>query len=341
MDLDLGGLLRLVRRWWWLLLAAPVVAAIAAYTLSSRQPAVYFASATIRIDPTKGAPTSDSDVLSGAEDLAQTYRFLIKTSAVLRPVVDQLRLPLDLDELKDDIETSVIQDTGLLVVGVSTNDPQNAATVANAVANEFVDYIARQEGGSYRAELGFLLAETERQIAETSGQVRALERAGSPASVQGEMDRLRIVLARLEDSYRELLAAARERDLADAAVKDQVRVVDPATAPDAPYEPRVALMTLLAIVVGLAIGMAAVVLIEFRENAVQPATDISRQQARGPTRRRQAVPVNPTRHRSAAERLRPRRQTDAAAARRAPGLGRKNPIDAPSDPERPGVAQPS
>ncbi len=94
--------------------------------------------------------------LSVGSSLSQDYVELIKIRPVYEEVIHQLNLNMTPDELEKTISVSNITDTRILVISVTTEDPQLSADIANAVAEVSKEKISK------------LMETTEPNIAETA-----------------------------------------------------------------------------------------------------------------------------------------------------------------------------
>lgn len=276
-ELELRHLFMYARRWWWLLVLLPLLAAGTAYAVSSRQQPLYRATATLLIKPGQGQGTDNVTAIRTGQSLAATYQQLVVTEPVLEPVIERLSLPYTADQLADKVSSSTVRDTQLLRVSASDTNPELAAEIANAVAEQFSAFISEQElesSTSARQALQQLIDETQRQVEDTRQQIRDLEAAPqlSPED-QAQLDGLRIRLSQLETSLAGLLVQAQNLDLNAAALQNQVRVYVPATIPQSPYAPRTLFYTLLGAFLGGIIAVGAVGLLEYLDNTVKASLD--------------------------------------------------------------------
>ncbi|USQ76114.1 polysaccharide biosynthesis tyrosine autokinase [Ornithinimicrobium cryptoxanthini] len=143
---DLGDYLRLLtRRWPWvaLLLVVCVGGALAATALTNP---TYRATAQLFISTT--SQSNVSDLAQGSSFTFRqvtTYADLVTAPVVLDPVIETLELDDDPADLAARISTAVPDDTVLINVSVSGEDSQQAAEIANAVADQFTRTIDQLE----------------------------------------------------------------------------------------------------------------------------------------------------------------------------------------------------
>ena len=278
MNLDLRTLLRFARRWWWLLVLGPVIAGGAAWWTSSQQDAMYSATSTLLIsqsDPSQ----QDLSGLQAGERLGSTYQQLVNTDPVLQAVIDRLQLPLAIADLRGSISASVVTGTQLLRVSVNDSQPQRAAQIADAVAEEFARVIGErssQLSSGSREALQTQITTSQQQIADLNLQIDQLEGGADAesAAVQTQLGSLRVSLSQAQVVYGDLLSKQQDMDLAEASLQSRVTVWERARVPGVPYEPRTQLYTLLAVIAGLIVSVGSVFLLEYLDNTVKNEQDM-------------------------------------------------------------------
>lgn len=170
MELDLRQLTKIARRWWWLLLLAPLIAAASAFIVSNRQTPLYSATAVLRVNPPVNSELNQQS-FTVTTNLGETFRQLITYDPVLQRVVDTLKLPYGPAELRANVTTSVIRDTQLIKIAVSDPDPDQAALLANTIADQFIAYQAETTQSAIQTTLADITA----QITDVQTQLAAVE----------------------------------------------------------------------------------------------------------------------------------------------------------------------
>lgn len=138
---------KLARRWWWILILLPVLAGGVAYIVSSAMTPLYQAQSTLVIENQPSTAESFNDIRA-AERQAQTYSYLVTVRSVLEETIDRLGLSVSPEALDSKIEVSPIRDTQLMTVTVTDPSPEQAATIANTVAQVFIDQDVVSESGT-------------------------------------------------------------------------------------------------------------------------------------------------------------------------------------------------
>ncbi len=73
--------------------------------------------------------------------LVNTYQEIAKSRLVAEETINRLRMTLTPSELSKKIEVSLIKDTEVISIGVTDNNPERAAIIANEVAQVFMDQV--------------------------------------------------------------------------------------------------------------------------------------------------------------------------------------------------------
>lgn len=136
--MTLHRLLLILRRHWLVIAAGPVIGLGLAIAYTSTQPAVYSASAELFVSTTTEDKNGSDLVNSGlyASNLVSSYAGVATSPAVLDRVVTTLDLDMTAAELERHVTATVPLNTVLVRVDVAMDDPEVAADVANAIAQQ-------------------------------------------------------------------------------------------------------------------------------------------------------------------------------------------------------------
>lgn len=199
MEPDIRDLARVARRRGWIVMVAAILGGVTLLVAGLLQDERYAADARLLVLPAGGARDSYNALLT-SQSLSETYRQMIESEPMFARIQAEFALPETLLELDESVSTVVLPGSLLIEITVEDEDPERAATIATAFADEFVTYLG--------------------EIAQVDS-----EGGGLTAGIE---------------------------------------VSDPATVPDKPVSPRIPLLVVLGITVGVLTGIAIVVWLELR-----------------------------------------------------------------------------
>lgn len=185
----------IIRRWWWLFLLAALTAGVATYWFSSRQPVFYEARARLIVGPGVDSPNPDLNALRTGGQLMQTYAKLATTRPMLDTVIDKLGLPTTADILDNNVAIRTDQETQILTIVTTDDNPDRAVSIANAIAEELVGLSSSAAGtdaqlkSQIRTEaerVEDIVRDTEDRIAELEDELAALENGEGAADPLNE-----------------------------------------------------------------------------------------------------------------------------------------------------------
>ena len=145
--MDLRDLIRVLRRQLTVVIAATVIGLCAGAVTALMTPQRYEASVQqlVSVDAGETAtPIERTQASSYAKQVAESYRSILTSSLVLRPVIDDLGLALTPSQLAGKVSTSLAPQGVLITTNVSDANPGQAARIANAVGDSFGTVITEQ-----------------------------------------------------------------------------------------------------------------------------------------------------------------------------------------------------
>ncbi len=249
-----------IRRWAWLFLAAPLLYGLVAFGWSQRLTPVYQAQAMLQVSP--ASPSSaDISAIAASERLASTYAQIIVQPATLEATAARLRGNNDAAPWPFAVSAEPIRETQLIRLRVEGPSPAAAAQVADAVAQTFIEANRTRQVARFAASK----ANLEQQMATLEAQIKQEESGSANADV----------LARLRQSLSALTASYEAIRLAEAQAADNVTLVQPARAATQALRPRPLFNALAAAVVGLAMALAAALLLEALDDRLNTAERVN------------------------------------------------------------------
>lgn len=276
--MELRQYLTLIRRWWWLLLILTLLGASAAVAASFLTAPAYEASTSILINQAPGSLPSAEQVLSG-QRVAATYSELLHQRPVLEEVISTLSLAITPEELDKQIQVVQVRDTNILKLTIRDSDPQRAADIANKMVVVFVQQNLAYQQSRYAASIENLQAELnsiQGDIEATNTKITELQQriAAVPTTEDiAERDRMQVALTDYQGNYASLLKQFEDIRLAQAQNTDKLTVVESAIIGQ-----RVSLSaleySLLGGILGLMLGVSAILIIEYLNDAVRSPSEI-------------------------------------------------------------------
>jgi capsular polysaccharide biosynthesis protein len=126
--MELRRYFNMIKRWWWLLVVGTIIPMGISYYFVSRQPVLYQAKVTLMVGTTPQQPRPDPSL----------YPPLVKRRPITEAVIQRLNLERSPEELAEQITAWIIPQTTLLEIMVTDTNPQAAALIANALADELI-----------------------------------------------------------------------------------------------------------------------------------------------------------------------------------------------------------
>ena len=138
--------LQIIWRMKWLIIATILVFLGVSAGVTTLLPKIYQATATIRVVPPKQTTSDTYSQVQTSQLLARTYAELFKSPNGFRAAVDRGKLSINPGELAGVTTVSYVEDTDLIQVQVENTDPHKASSLANLLANTFIEEFP-PEGG--------------------------------------------------------------------------------------------------------------------------------------------------------------------------------------------------
>lgn len=265
-SLDLREVLQVIRVRKWVIIQATVVLTLVAIVLSIVQSPTYESEARVLISE-KGSSAAVFGTLlaefsSQPERGLETQVQLMQVRPLLENTIRRLGLGVTPDELATRVTIGAVGQTNIVSIKVTDGDPQKAADIANALAEEFVTWSRDYKRESLQAAVD----EVENRLAESKNEVLDL---GKRISNEGKSDDLAAELAIATGTYTTLAAKLEELKINAQLEVGSGRVVSPAVVNDDPVSPRILRNTALGLMVGLVFGLGLALLYEYLDNTIK------------------------------------------------------------------------
>ena len=237
-----------MRRRWRIPAVLAILGVVLGLGLSFLQAPVYRASASLLLEPGRVSP---SPVVMDPGEVATQAR-VVASAPVAERVIRTLGLAERPDQLLQTVTVEVLEDTRMVEITAERSDPQQAADVANAFADAYVDHqeaAARAAAVARRRALAAQLAVVDTRLQRARELLRSPAGGGQPRAVL--RDRRESLLA-VEADIRSQLAAS-TTDAVTATVGGQVLLR--AERPASPSAPRPVASAAYGGLVGLVLGV--------------------------------------------------------------------------------------
>lgn len=309
-ELDLSHYVDVILRRRWIVISGFTIVFISTllYTFTTRP--VFQASTMLVIEKERGGSAVSADgtmVESSNEDYYQTQYKLLKSESLIQQVYDKLDLAHSEDfrqphgtlKLGKALAIAPVLRSRLVYVKAESHDPSLAASIANTLAQTFVEqnlasqlFISKEvlqalqvktSDAATRSNYGALPAVVNNPlIQQLKAQDAKLQSDYADMSSRftakhPAMIALRSNIAALEsriDLETDKIVQSIKTQLSGQLKGNNVRVVDVAQVPERPFKPKKMLALLLGVTVGLVLGVALAFLVEMLDQSVRTQEDV-------------------------------------------------------------------
>jgi len=250
----------------WIVVTAVLAAVIGGVALSAAQTPIYESSAQMLVI----TRSTDTIFGNGTTSVGDPKRAVQTEIKVLESEVVSLRVKKDLalTGAPPDVKGSSDGLTDVVTISVRSGDPTTARTTADAYAQAYIE-VKREQAVDSLVSAG---AELQKKVTELQTQIDALDQQVSGASTADpEVVNQRRVLVDQQALFKQRL----DQLQVDAALATGgASVVRQAAQPIDPVEPRPVRTGLLALIVGLLVGLGAAFLVDYLDDSVRTTEDL-------------------------------------------------------------------
>jgi polysaccharide biosynthesis transport protein len=258
--------LAIVRAWLLLIVVSLLLSGAAAYVISSLQPKVYEAKATLIVGQSLSGVNPDYNQLLVSQRLSTTYATIATTRPILAKVIQTVGLKETPDELTPQLTATAAPDSALLTIAARDGDPERASAIANAVAEELIGAspAVRGQQEDVLDSIGQDLTAIRNDVRATQAQIDDLTSLRSRTSQQETtLQSLQDRVVSLRATYATLLSFSSNN------AANLLTVVQPAVPPDVPVAPRPLLSALLAAMVGFLVACGIAFVVEYLDDTIK------------------------------------------------------------------------
>lgn len=294
----------------WIILSSWVVVflSVTLYVFTTRP--VFEAASLLVIEKERGGATLTGDAMTvenSNDDYYQTQYKLLKSGTLLQQVYDKLGLdktedfaqPRGVRKLDGALTIVPVLRSRLVYVKAASHDAQLAVRISNALAQGFVEqnlgnqlFISkdvlqalqiRQDDAHARKMYAGLPAVVNNPLIQTLKaeyaklQAQSADLASRYTPQHPAIIAVQSHMAALEgqiQSETEKIVQSLKTELSGQLRGNNVRVVDPAALPEKPIKPRKLRMLALGLLLGLAFGVAAALLVETLDQTIRSQEDV-------------------------------------------------------------------
>lgn len=246
-ELNIHWFIALIRRWWRLMLLCTLATALAGFWFASTMKPAYEATATLMVAPVQDSRTDEYSTLVAGERLALTYIEMLEGQSVLKTVASRPGVEASPAQLAEMVEAEPVRGTQLVRLTVKSKDPQEAAGLANTIAETFTEYIQQLQAERYASSLADLQEQIEALTVDIDGtQVQIDSLNAEKIKDEAKLTNLERDLSEQRSDYRQLEGDYKNLLLTISQLTEVVSVVEPARAPNSALDiPNQAAATLL------------------------------------------------------------------------------------------------
>ncbi|MBY5163592.1 tyrosine-protein kinase domain-containing protein [Salsipaludibacter albus] len=286
--LELGHVLQVLRRRTWTVLAVTALVFVLGLAATRYTVPVYEATTEVVVEPFQQASDASLEEIVLGDTTVNTERRVLASRTVSDRVVDELELDRSADDLLDQVRVTVVPDTRVLQVRVSDPDPEMAAELADAFAANYLAHrrdeavasllAAQRTLGDRREAMAERLTEIEEELAELVSESNPLEDVGiEPApSADPAVAALAAERASLLAQMSDVANQSAQAEVGARLLKGGGQVLNAAQVPDTPASPRPVRNAILALLLGLMLGIGLAFLRDHLDDVIRDEDDARR-----------------------------------------------------------------
>ena len=144
--IDLRELLATIKKRFWIVILTTVIAVGISAVMTNRTKVQFYQAKTtmiVNVEKNENQAMLTSDQISAGQKLAVLYGEIIKSRAVLQPVIEKLNLEMTPQQLAGMISVSQVNETHIMNLSVTDTDPDRAKSIANTIPEVFTEEVKR------------------------------------------------------------------------------------------------------------------------------------------------------------------------------------------------------
>jgi capsular exopolysaccharide synthesis family protein len=269
----------ILRRWWVIILALIITGSIG-YSVTKKQQLVYEAKSTILVGQSFKATDISRQDMQISEQLAQTYAALARRQPVLQGTAEALDLNYSWQRLQGQVSADLVSGTQLVEITVKAKSPEEAKIIADEVAHQLIllspTALQNQEFSDTIEFVNERLTNLQNRINDGQTRLETLEAtdvttltAEEVIQLQEEIKSIERLIGDWESNYAQMLDFVNSKQSAN-----YLAVIETAQAKSKPVEPNMQLNMSVTAVIGLALGLVIVFILEHFDDTLKLTDDL-------------------------------------------------------------------
>lgn len=275
--LMLANILRAIRRWWWLIILATLIAASAAIRSASHTPRYYRSGTTVMVGRVIQQANPSVNAFTLLDRLTSFYANVATRQPVLDAAAKSVSPPTTAGAIAGRVQARAITGTQFIEITYADSDPQRAAEITNAIANELIKQSPTPDALQTVQQAKFAQDQlTDLQAKVTDGQaaIKKLEgeiaSSSSAAEIADARDKVKELQAQVDGwrtTFTNLLLLTQPSDT------NYLSIIEPAAIPSVPVGSSKILVIGMGSILGLALAFGGILIIEYLDDTLRRPTD--------------------------------------------------------------------
>jgi succinoglycan biosynthesis transport protein ExoP len=259
---ELRDYLNVIRARKWIIIQAAVIVTLTALVVSLLQPPTYQGQAKILVSQNTGLAIFGTQLGTQGDSGLQTQVQLMQLRPLAESAIRKLNLQTTPGAILARLSVSGVGQTNLITLTATDRDPKSAAAIANAMAEAYVQWSRETKRESIKAAAD----EVQARLDDARMEILAL---GKKIADSGKTDELTAELGIATGTYTTLAGKLEELRINEQLEVGSGRVVSSAVVEPVPIAPNPVRNTVLALAVGVTLGLGMAFLLEYLDNTIK------------------------------------------------------------------------
>ncbi|MDR3687700.1 MAG: polysaccharide biosynthesis tyrosine autokinase [Coriobacteriia bacterium] len=271
--MELRDYINVIRARKWVIVQAVVIVTLVALAASLLQAKMYEGSAQVLVSEKDTAAvllgSSLPNLSTQPERDMATQVELMQMRPIAEATIKTLGLQTTPEELLKRVSVKAVGQTNLIEISADDPSPEQAAKIANAMANEYV----MEMRDANRASIATAADEVQKRLDEAKAEILAL---GQKIHVSGETSDVSAELQIATGTYSTLAEKLETLEINKQLETGPGRVVSPAVPDDRAISPKPARDAGIGLLVGLVFGLGMAFLYEYLDNTLKSTDEVEK-----------------------------------------------------------------